>query len=235
MSAIQSMFAGYGGTAAGGGSTPDTIGSGLLIWYQNGAGLFQDAAKTTPAVTNDPVGAWEDASGNGRDITVSGTARPTLEAGGAVHCDGSNDNMVTVGGITLKPATLFGLITFDSVAGGFAAVTGFSNALSLSQNGAALRIDMAGVAVIGTSSFTLTAARYRIIITYDASGNYAFYVDGVAAGTGTNDQAIGNVPFGLSNNDIGSYFDGIFWDVGAYDNVLSGGNITALDDYLASI
>lgn len=48
-----------------------------------------------------------------------------------------------------------------------------------------------GIASIGTSTGTLTnGTTYSIGVTYDASGNYAFYINGVLSGSGTNLQAI---------------------------------------------
>ena len=39
--------------------------SGLLVWLRSDMGLFQDSAGTTPATANDdPVGLWQDQSGN---------------------------------------------------------------------------------------------------------------------------------------------------------------------------
>lgn len=47
-------------------------------------GLFQDAAMTIPAVANgDPVGGWQDQSGNALDLTQTTTAaKPTLQLAG---------------------------------------------------------------------------------------------------------------------------------------------------------
>lgn len=235
MSAIQSILAGYGGTAAGGGSTPDTIGSGLLIWNQNGVGLWQDLGKTTPAGVSDPVAVWEDQA-NGNDMTylTNGGERPIHEAGGAIHFDGGDDILVATSGVTLKPATIFMLFQLDQVGTVQVLIAG-DNGLGLTANATALRIDKAGVAVIGTSTHTLTTAATRVIATYDGSGNYEFFVNGSSAGTGTNNQTINSVAVRLGQPSAPAPIDGIVRDWGAYDNVLSGGDITALDDYLASL
>lgn len=54
---------------------------GLALWLKADGTLWQDSARTTPAAADgDPVGAWDDASGNGRHV-VQATAgsRPTLK------------------------------------------------------------------------------------------------------------------------------------------------------------
>lgn len=44
--------------------------TGLELWLKADAGVWQDSAKTTAAdEDDDPVGAWEDQSGNGNDAT----------------------------------------------------------------------------------------------------------------------------------------------------------------------
>lgn len=53
----------------------------LHTWFKADVGLYQDAARTTPAVADgDPVGGWADQSGNGRHASQSTAGkRPTLK------------------------------------------------------------------------------------------------------------------------------------------------------------
>lgn len=86
-----------------GGFDPTAI-AGLRAWYRTDAELFQDAARTTPAVSNaDPVGCWGDQTVSGLDLTqtVAGS-RGTLVTNAinglpAVAFDGSADNLATYG------------------------------------------------------------------------------------------------------------------------------------------
>lgn len=56
------------------GSTDGT--SSLALWLVGDNGTFQSAAgSTTASANNDPVGRWEDRSGNGRNVTQATTAR----------------------------------------------------------------------------------------------------------------------------------------------------------------
>lgn len=223
---------------AGGGSDPNSIGSGLLFWYQNGAGRWQDTGKTTPAADTDPVRVWADQSANGNDQTIAlygDAARPVGTAGG-LHFDGAGDILIAENAVTLKPATFFCILNLDSIAGANGVIGGGSTAFFVMTSGNALQLRAQSVAVIATSTATLAATTdYRIIITYDGSGNYAFYVDGAAEGSGTQNETIGSFAPYLSVVDAGVPLGGTIRDLGAYDNVLSGGDITALDDYLASI
>lgn len=55
--------------------------AGLQLWLKADAGTFQDAAKTTPASADtDPVGVWDDQSGNGKDATqATAGSKPLLK------------------------------------------------------------------------------------------------------------------------------------------------------------
>lgn len=72
---------GYGaGYAAWG---PLSLGPSLAAWYRADISyLWQDAARTTPvAADGDPIGCWDDASGNGFHLKQSSDAlRPTYKA-----------------------------------------------------------------------------------------------------------------------------------------------------------
>lgn len=81
-SLIQHMLLLGNQAAAAAPFTPADI-TGLVLWLdaQDTATLYQDSAKTTPAAAdNDPIGAWADKSGNGKDATQASTAnKPTLK------------------------------------------------------------------------------------------------------------------------------------------------------------
>lgn len=66
---------------AAAGLDPSTI-QNLICWLKADNGqLFQDSARTTPAIANgDPVGSWSDLSGNGKHFSqATSTKRPTLQ------------------------------------------------------------------------------------------------------------------------------------------------------------
>jgi hypothetical protein len=63
--------------------SPDAL-TNLYVWYKADGTLWQNSARTTPAVANnDPVGAWDDASPNAKHVLQgSDLARPTYKTGG---------------------------------------------------------------------------------------------------------------------------------------------------------
>lgn len=91
--------------------------SGLAAWYKADGTLWQDSARTVPATANnDPVGAWDDASGNGNHaLQATAGNRPLLSSSflngkPGIAFDGSNDMLKrtgVVGGPLAQPVTFF--------------------------------------------------------------------------------------------------------------------------------
>lgn len=69
----------------------------LQIWVESDIStLYQDDAKTTPVTADgDPVGAWEDKSGNGNDFTIGSSPdyRPTYKTD-YIRGDGTDESLV---------------------------------------------------------------------------------------------------------------------------------------------
>lgn len=82
----------------------DPLSLSPALWLKADAGLFQDTLFTVPAVNDaDPIGGWQDQSGNGRHATQTTVSRrPTLKLAiqngrAVVRCDGiANTLVVTV-------------------------------------------------------------------------------------------------------------------------------------------
>lgn len=86
--------------------------AGCKLWLRADRGLWQDAARTTPATADgDPIGAWEDLSGNGNHATQStAAAKPTLKLGvmngqPVIRFDGVDDWLAT-GNLSLTSFTI---------------------------------------------------------------------------------------------------------------------------------
>ena len=110
------------------------------VWYDPSdlATVWQDSARTTPGVVDQPVGCIDDKSGNGFNATSSLTARPTLRlAGGRYYLefDGSDDilgtasiNLSAVDAVTM----CYGIYKASDAAAQVVAEFGFGNGSSRS-------------------------------------------------------------------------------------------------------
>jgi len=94
--------------------------SGLTAWYKADGTLWQDSARTTPAVLDaDPVGAWDDASGNGNHLTQAtttkrGTLKLNIKSGKPIiRFDGVDDNLrsAAFGAALSQPYTTLAVYT----------------------------------------------------------------------------------------------------------------------------
>jgi hypothetical protein len=231
---------GFGGSASSSPAIqlPSALGT-LLFWLRNSTGLFQDAGKTTPATNNgDPVGCWADQSGNANDFTT-GTAgfRPLRQAAGAITFDGVDDILTGTNATTLKPATFFCLINVTSIAGNNYMLGSVVNgALGVNANTSFLQLNTTSTALINTCSIQIAAGvPTRIIVSYDGSGNFAWYINGVSGGTGLNNVAVvSSIPsIGFAGSSL--FIGGTVKDYGAYNAAISAGNAALLDAYLASL
>ena len=85
-----------------------------VLWLKSDAGLYQErtgASATTPAGADaDPIGTWQDQSGNGNHLTATTDAkRPTLKLAiqnsrAVVRFDGSDDFLISAASIEAFPA-----------------------------------------------------------------------------------------------------------------------------------
>lgn len=89
--------------------------TGLVTWLKADAGTFQDSAMTSPVVADgNPVGGWQDQSGNGNHLTQSSpTKRPAFKSGvqngkPVVRFDGVDDAVDKAFTIAVpQPTTIF--------------------------------------------------------------------------------------------------------------------------------
>lgn len=101
--------------------TPTQI-AGLKLWLKADGVLWQDSARTTPALLDgDPVGAWDDASGLGTHLTqATATKRGTLKLAiqngrPVVRFDGVDDFLISgAAGVYAQPNTAVCAVRFTS-------------------------------------------------------------------------------------------------------------------------
>jgi hypothetical protein len=91
-----------------------------------------------------------------------------------------------------------------------------------------------GVSVIGYSTGTIPDDTWTMAtVTYDASGNYVFYINGSASGSGTNLQTFldKNILIGAQQSDTSAYVEemnGNIDEVGIWDRAISSTEVTSL-------
>lgn len=232
---LVSPLGGLGIGSRGGGATtftPSDI-SGLDLWLQPSNVSQSDntvIASVTMSVGGDATQATE-------------ANKPTwqtneLNGYGVIRYDGG-DFLTTALSATQKPVTWFAVVkvtdflTVRSIVGSSAA-----DGLQWRTNtttGTQSLLDQ-GTAAIGTSSTGLTAATWTIIAaTYSGVGAFAFYLNGVADGTGTVDRAFasGTLRIGFNSDGTEPYLGDIA-EMLRYDSVLATGNLNSVGSHLAT-
>lgn len=186
------------GKAAAAGVPPDQI-SGLQFWL--------DASKITGKVDGDPISQWDDSSGNTRHATqATAAAQPVYKAGAngiggkpAVRFDGVDDFLASSQTSSFRPLTLVWVALFDNFTDWRCPVGNGGGA-----GGRVLRPDKDGqanarksqflnsqTALIATETTALPLATGVMeSVTYDDTGNFAFYRNGAANGSGVNNVAL---------------------------------------------
>lgn len=153
-------------------------------------------ASSVGGADNDTIQTWTDRF-NGRDAT-QGTAanRATLKLGvqagrNVLRFDGTTDMYAATGqSVNLKPFS-FACAVKPDAANVLSTVIGptVNDGIDIRVNTSSRwELLQAGVASIGSSSVNITAAWQVLVVTYDSSGNYAFYRNGTAEGSGLNNQ-----------------------------------------------
>jgi hypothetical protein len=177
--------------------------------------------------------------------TVSqGTAgrRPTAQTNelngyAVIRYDGGDVLETTVSAAT-KPVTLFAVVKATDFGGGrtmfgASAAAGLQYLLDLTSGKQTLNSQ--ATAAIGQSTTGVTAATWTIVAaTYSGAGAFAFYLAGVADGTGTVDRTFSasNVWLG-SNASLDETFLGDMAEELQYDTVLSTADLNNVGEYLA--
>lgn len=221
--------------------TPTDI-AGLNIWAEGDKAAYQDAGKTTPATADgDLLGAVVDYSGNGRDFTGTGAARPTLKTG----ANGLNGkpiwrftatNLLSTAALTWFPAkrgTLF--ILLKNTKGDYGIPIRHEDGPPVQQ----LYIPGPGYANYSWFDASLRVLQASALettwqlLTLNRTGNTTmnFRKNGAAIG----DATIGDAVYGsaaLSLNAASESFAGDMAAVILYDASLTAGQVGQVETYL---
>lgn len=219
------------------GFNPQTQGT-LVNWYDASTlGLSNGASITS---------FTDRKTGNPNPLSTAGTA-PTMVTGAQNGLSVASFNGTTqyleIGGSSAStfPYTVAAVMKLTNLSGyytilGASATGGFD--FRLDQTTGTLTLNKGGVAGIGTSSSGITASGYHLVVVTVTSSDYAFYIDGTAAGSGSHSVSLNSsLTFLMGANNAGSYselFNGSLGEEQTYNSVLSGGDLSALHTYAVS-
>ena len=218
-------------------------------WYFQVQGSTLNQSRND-LVTNGLVGLWSfngddisgttayDRSGSGNNGTL--TSGPTTvlgKVGQALNFASASSQYVALGDVTALKNSVFtwsAWINPTTYAGSERSIIGGSSNIarfSVASDGT-LTLVQTGVSTIGSTTATVPLGTWsHVAVSYDASGNYVFYINGVNVKSGTN---LVTFTFTGANFTIGqvstNYFNGKIDEVRAYNRVLTTGEIQALYD-----
>ena len=148
----------------------------------------------------DAIATWTASAGNNA-TQGTGANRPLVKKAanginGKTVCrfDGTDDELNATEARNTKPFTyafvlkVTSFAAYRSIVGGADGTQG-GISIDVEQTTGKIRLLKEDMVLIGTSTGALVAAQAHVlVVTYDGSGNYVFYIDGTAAGSGTSDQ-----------------------------------------------
>lgn len=194
--------------------TPD------VAWYK-----FTEGSGTTTA----------DATGNGNTGTltagVSWTTGPTGH--GAVNFNGSTGK-ISIGtstAVSSKPISYTCWVNLTSIAN--RTLIGSDGTTGHLQwrvgSGATLDLLQQAQALVGSSGSVITASAWIfLVMTYDGSGNYAFYQNGTSIGSGANNVTFNNSTATIGGSNGSEWMSGPMADFRIFGRALTSAEVTLL-------
>ncbi len=211
--------------------------AGMVGWWKADGTLWQDSARTTPAVADaDPVGAWDDASGNGRHLLQATAGKRLALKLGIVNgkpilrSDGVDD-FLQLAFTLAQPFTLFGAVK-RADAGNHYIVNGAggtSRGILYYQGG--FFTVFAGTALLST--LATNTAWHVLRGVYNGASSAAAY-DQAAAVTG-NAGALAAGGITVASESDGTFNSATdYLELIAYNVAVSEANCTLIQNYLGS-
>lgn len=207
-----------------------------FVWFKSDGVLWQDSGRTTPVTANnDPVGAWDDASGNGRHATQAST-RPTYKTaqiGSAAALDfvpGSSTFLTTAAFSVSQPTTWF-VVADDDNTGTEQFFDCVTNRNALFTSGGVWDF-YAGNIVTGPAADT---SPHIFAVTFNGASSKLR----VGGGAGTTGDAgalgvSGGVRIGVESGGGTNFFDGRIAEVIGFPSELSTTNLDNVGVVLAT-
>lgn len=193
---------------------------------------------------NGLVGWWK-MDGNAKDSTPYGNNGTVNGATLAADREGRANTAYSFSGtsyVTLPAASILETGTFTycawinptNVAGTTETIIGpsASGGPQFRVSSAKLQLLSSSIVSIATSTGSVTQSVWsHACVSYDASGNYAFYINGAPSGSGTNLKTLtltGNFLFGAKASGSSEQYHGVIDDARIYNRVLSADEISNL-------
>lgn len=230
--------------AAAGGFDPNTI-AGLKLWLKADAGTFQTSGGSAATADADPIGQWQDQSGQGNHVaqTTAGK-RPQLKLAiqnglPIVRWDGSDDLLTASFGGSVSRTIFAVAASRDVTAWAPISLQGANPGISFGWNGPTNPTHVYNVVnnvAFGALSSSVTTNNTFILLTgkWSGSGNVLYWngasdaTDGTtAAGSAGQTLAVGGRPendIGFAKLDLGELL--------IYDAALSDVDRLAVEGYL---
>lgn len=224
---------GFWKAAAASGFNPQTQGT-LVNWY--------DASTLGLSNGANIVTFTDSKTGNPNPLTTS-ASNPTYatnQKNGLSTASLVTGQYFTTGGssASIYPYTIAAVVNITSNAGS-PSILGPSATGGLQfrvEAGGDLGILSAATTLIGSSTSALASGSYHLVVVTINSSSYAFYIDGVAAGSGANSTSLAAATAFLmgARNGSNDEMDGFIGEVQIYSSVLSSGDLAALHTYIVS-
>lgn len=192
--------------SAGAGSVVNQI-SGLVLWLNDTSSKWQESTRITPAVLDtDPVGAWDDASGQGNHaLQATVGARPTLKLAiqngrPVVRFDGVDDFLGTV--VLTLPTAFTAIIVYANRVNVNGTLLGLTTGGTLLQRNATFFPNVAEASMTAISTLNV---HNILTMRYDYTADtYAHWMDGTADVTDATVRTyLGAVLLGLGSRSSG--------------------------------
>lgn len=234
---------------SGGGFTPADV-PGLVLWLDASLGTYQSTGGSPALADGDPVGEWQDQSGEGNDATqATGANKPTLKTGGnglnglpVIQFDGSDYfgfgdflSALTAGEVFVvvkanadpPPSLGYNLWDLGDEGANRESWYPFQDGVIYEGWGTSVR------KTVGNPTPALDS--WRLYGVASGAGAYAVRLDGAEIYSTSS-----NTPFWPTTPQLGRgssdtyYFAGQVAALLIYDSVLLGADREAVEDYLAA-
>jgi hypothetical protein len=198
----------------------------MALWLRKGVGITE---------SSNAVSSWADQSGNGRDVTQStASAKPTLQAGGAILFDGTADYLQSAGFTLNQPLTIYVRYKTTTTDDNAYIVTGitFGKASIAHLTGGTNEVSIfAGSSVVGAE--TVPSNTFTSVCGVFNGASSVLQVTNTDSGINPGAAGLDGLTLGVRGDVAGVYFAGEIAEVIVYsvahDATMRAANLAYLD------